>query len=612
MNEHSHSEEGIGGKRSVLTSIGFLFSKARSVAPRKFWLDLVLEPVGFLATVGLGVWLKVITDAATHGQFENAIAGAMGFAATIALMFLLQGTGARLRMTLDETLRLSLETELAKTVGSCPDLTVFEQPELIRRLDAIRQYQDLLCRGPGLLIVGVGHIGRLLLTAGILFRVHPLLIALPLLGVAPAFAASLGERLLRGAEKAASEKERLAHDLADIYTSAAGGTEIRLYDLKAIVESRFLDAWDGAGKALDRASLVSAFINTSAWIVFGLGFVGSIALVANRSIRGLATPGELLMTVYLSAMIAGHVQSVTWVVSQYGLLFRIAGYYTGLREYVSTTSSAWTACGSSKLPTGLPEQLGRGIRLEGVMFQYPQSDRPALDGISLNLSAGTIVALLGENGAGKSTLAKLLLGLYRPTQGRILIDGQDLACISPQRWRNDCSAAFQDFCCLELLASEAIGVGDIPRMALPHLLDALKRAGAEDLPEQLKFGLQTQLGSAWGGVDLSIGQWQKIALARAMMRRNVRLFILDEPTASLDAQSEHELFVHYAEMARQWAAQGVITILVSHRLSTVRLADLIVMMDHGKVVEVGTHRELFERRGTYAELLTIQARGYLA
>jgi len=242
-----------------------------------------------------------------------------------------------------------------------------------------------------------------------------------------------------------------------------------------------------------------------------------------------------------------------------------------------------------------------------------------LEDVNLDLKRGSVVALVGENGAGKTTLVKLLARLYQPDQGRILIDGTDLAQISVPDWRRRLAGAFQDFFRFEFRARHTVGLGDVARLDdEPAVATAVDRAGADDVVARLAVGLETQLGPTWpGGVEVSFGQWQKLALARGFMRDDPLLLVLDEPTAALDAETEHALFERYAAAARIRKRDGLgdsprdrITILVSHRFSTVRMADLIVVLDGARVAEVGTHEELMAKGGQYAELYGIQAAAY--
>jgi len=261
----------------------------------------------------------------------------------------------------------------------------------------------------------------------------------------------------------------------------------------------------------------------------------------------------------------------------------------------------------------MPEALRDGIRFERVRFEYPGTESDVLREIDLTFAAGTTVALVGENGAGKSTLVKLLCGFYEPTEGRITIDGIDLARLPLDRWRERVAAGFQDFVRFELLARESVGVGDLAAVDVPEAVAAaIERAAAGDVVAGLAAGLETQLGKSYtSGAELSGGQWQKLALARAMMRSRPLLLILDEPTAALDAHAEHVLFERYAQSARTVAERtGAVAVFVSHRFSTVRMADLIVVVDDGRIVEQGTHDELCRLGGTYAELFALQAAAY--
>jgi ATP-binding cassette, subfamily B, bacterial len=235
-----------------------------------------------------------------------------------------------------------------------------------------------------------------------------------------------------------------------------------------------------------------------------------------------------------------------------------------------------------------------------------------LENVNLTLSAGSVIAVVGENGAGKSTLVKLLAGLYQPTAGRIEVDGVDLATMDQEAWRERISGAFQDFVRFEFAAQRTVGLGDLPQLDNePVALEAVSRAGANDVLERLPDGLNTQLGPGWpGGVDLSGGQWQKLALARGLVREHPLLVVLDEPTSALDAETEHALFERFAAQAAAAKTDGRVTILVSHRFSTVRMADEIVVLSGAHVVEQGTHDKLMAAGGPYSELYTIQASAY--
>ena len=263
-----------------------------------------------------------------------------------------------------------------------------------------------------------------------------------------------------------------------------------------------------------------------------------------------------------------------------------------------------------------PTRIEEGIVLEEVSFAYPGTSNLVLKDIDLGLPAGGVVALVGENGAGKTTLVKLLCKMYEPTAGRVLVDGLDLAQVPAPAWRDRLAGGLSGLLPLRVPCPPdgrrrrrlAHGRGDGPSRA------AVERAGAEDVVAGLTEGLETQLGPTWPeGVEVSFGQWQKLSLARGFMRDEPVLLVLDEPTAALDAETEHALFERYASAARggtgEDASNGRITLLVTHRFSTVRMADLIVVMDGARIVEVGTHEDLMTAGGQYAELYEIPGGG---
>jgi ATP-binding cassette subfamily B protein len=280
------------------------------------------------------------------------------------------------------------------------------------------------------------------------------------------------------------------------------------------------------------------------------------------------------------------------------------GAYRWLRDYAA--SHAWEdSVGAA------PRRLESGIELRGVSFSYPGSTGRVLDGVDLVIPAGTSVALVGENGAGKSTLVKLLSRMYDPTEGQVLVDGVPLTSIDPEAWRRRLSAGYQDFVKYEFVAREVVGIGELGSDDR-SIRAALVRGEADAIVDALPQGLDTQLGTQFpSSSELSGGQWQRLALARAFLRERPLLLLLDEPTAALDPEAEHALYERFAEASRVAAAEtGGVTVLVSHRFSTVRMADLIVVIDDGRVIEVGSHQELLAAEGRYAELFEVQARAY--
>jgi ATP-binding cassette subfamily B protein len=286
----------------------------------------------------------------------------------------------------------------------------------------------------------------------------------------------------------------------------------------------------------------------------------------------------------------------------------------GLRRFVRLGEEV--AASAAPPPTGAVGDLSAtdsdGIRLEGVTFRYPGGEADVLHDVDLHLPPGRSVALVGENGAGKSTLLKLLAGLYRPTAGRVLVDGVELATVAPAAWRERTAALFQDFARVELTLQHSVGIGRLPDVDSPDAVTAAgHRAGAQELLAGVG-GVEAVLGTGYDdGRDLSGGQWQSVGFARTLMRTDPVLLTLDEPAAALDALAEQRLVDAYQATAAQVAAEvGGVTVFVTHRLSTVRLADRIVVLEGGRVVEQGSHAELLALGGRYAGLWALQARAY--
>jgi ATP-binding cassette subfamily B protein len=447
-----------------------------------------------------------------------------------------------------------------------------------------------------------GWILRLGVTVALLVSIHPALALLAVFALPPVFTSSWRPGVERGAYERGASASRLARHLFEVATTAAPGKEVRLTGIADRLIRDRRSAWEEGNRPIARARWHSAAWHTLAWAIFGAGYVGAIVFVAS----GLGAPvGSVLLTLAAGSRLSFYVGAT---VGEIGFLRGI--WMDGAKRLAWLEDYAKTFLVSADRPA--PARVGDGIRFEHLSFAYPGTDRLVLDDVNLLLPAGAVVAIVGENGAGKSTLVKLLGKMYEPTSGRIVVDRTDLAQISAVDWRARLAGAFQDFFRFEFRARETIGIGDLPRLDDESaVLTGVHRAGADDVIGQLTSGLDTQLGPTWpGGVDVSFGQWQKLALARGFMRDRPLVLVLDEPTAALDAETEHALFERYAAALRNDRDKADVTILVSHRFSTVRMADLIVVLDGAKVTETGTHETLMERRGQYAQLYGIQAAAY--
>jgi ATP-binding cassette subfamily B protein len=449
-----------------------------------------------------------------------------------------------------------------------------------------------------------GWILRLAVTVVLLAAVHPALLLLVVCALPSVLTSTWRPGIERAVQERMASASRLARHLFALLTKAAPAKEVRVTRVGDRLAAQRRQVWEGWYTPIAAVRWGSAAWHTAAWAVFGAGYVASIVFVA---VVVRAPAASVLLVLAAGARLSAYVSAT---VSELGFL---RGFWMDGSRRLAWLED-YAARQAATADHSVPAALRHGIRFEHVSFAYPGTSRLVLEDVNLMLPAGAVVAIVGENGAGKTTLMKLLSKMYEPTSGAILIDAEPLARMAAEDWRARVAGAFQDFFRFEFQARHSIGVGDVPRLDdETAVAGAVRRAGAGDVIDRLPSGLATQLGPTWpGGVDVSFGQWQKLALSRGFMRAEPLLLVLDEPTAALDAETEHALFERYAEAARHEARAGRITLLVSHRFSTVRMADLIVVLDGARLVEVGTHDQLMARRGHYAELYGIQAAAYQA
>jgi ATP-binding cassette subfamily B protein len=534
-------------------------------------------------------------------------------------------TGTLLESLLGDLFSNRLSVRLMEHAAEL-DLQHFEDPDFYDRLErARRQTVGRIALLNQLLSLAQDGVTLLTLT-GTLLAFSPLLFGLLIVAVLPSFLgethfAALGYSLLY---QWTPERRKL-----DYYRFVAAtdstAKEVKLFGLSRWLIDQYRDLSDRFYEANRKLAVRRNLASTALSLVSTLGYYAAYAAIVIRTVQRRITLGDLTL---LSGSFSRSRDVIQRMLLSFSDLYEQALYlddlfvFFGMRPTIARPPDA--------LP--FPRPIQTGFEFRDVWFRYPEAkprgegdgdgvapsplppdDDPSwvLRGISFRIAPGERLALVGENGAGKTTLTKLLTRLYDPTRGQILLDGHPLAAYDPRELHDQVGVIFQDFVRYDLVAEENIAVGRIAALGTDgasvreRIEEAARRSLAADVIEELPLRYQTMLGRRFeGGVDLSGGQWQKVALGRAYMR-DAQLLILDEPTAALDARAEFEVFRRFSELT-----EGKMAILISHRFSTVRMADRILVLEHGRVVERGTHEELVALGGRYAELFALQAAGY--
>ncbi len=565
---------------------------------------LILESIIPAVTIGINKYIVDTVAEVTSTHEYNLTIVATVVSLWIAVIVLANICGSWINTTftnLTEKLTASINLKLIDKADSFVDLTNFENANFYDKL-AILQGQasnvpmNLL---DGLLEIFtslVTQVTMLVLLASVSWWI-PLLILgtyLPQTYVSFKLESEVWNKNFTKSPQIRRMRYFSSLMLTDSYAK-----EVRLFGLSSLFRQRYLEAFEDKYQIMEKLRSKQAWATTTLGLLSALGNGFSFVWVVQQALAGKLTPGSILVLIQSLGYIQ---QDITRFLHyslklQKGLLFMDMFF-----KFMDTQPTmALSIPGKS-----VPKPMKSGIVFDNIEFAYPDG-RVALSGISLTLNPGETVALVGENGAGKSTLVKLLARFYDPTQGNIFIDGENLKDVNLEQWRQQIGVVFQDFCRYSLTVGENIALGDTSAMDdLERLKCASEKSEIKAKIEKLPQAYDTLLGKQFNGTELSGGEWQKVAIARAFVReKDAQLMILDEPTAALDPRSECEIYSSFAELVKD-----KIAILVTHRLASVSLADRILVMKAGKLVEMGTHEELLLQNGEYATLWNMQAEQY--
>lgn len=585
-----------------LGQLGFMasmFRRCLRLRPRATIGSLILLVVGVLSSTAMAFLQGFVVDGVLGQHRAQLIAAAV----IGALCLTVNVTSFRFRLMLvdevSDVAQLALTEDLLRWTTEAATVEHLDEPEYLDRLSRVLRDAGAVAFAVWATIEALASVVALGVTLTLLWRIHPPLAGLLVFSVPAVLLAGRAGTLYLDAIDRNEQRLRLETELHQIAVRPDSVKELLVSGSGAAVDRHASRVWRSMIDDELSARRLAVLLTGIGWALYTVGTGLVAAWVIQLYWAGEVSVGEVATAIALSVSMLGQVNGVLSSRNRVIESGRVTEHYLWLRRRAATLPRAGTPIA----------RLARGLQLRDVGFRYPGSDRDVLSGVTVDIPAGSVLGVVGVNGAGKSTLVKLLTGLYRPTAGEVLADGSP---IGPGELSQSTAGAFQDYLQPHTLAHEAVGLGHPERLDdLAAVGVAAERGGAQRFVQALPDQWHTQLGETFDGHRPSQGQWQRLALARGLMRTDPVVLVLDEPTAALDPQAEHDLYLTFAEHAREIAARtGAVTVLVSHRFSTVTMTDQVLVLDDGRVVEQGSHAELMTADTRYRRLYQNQAQGF--
>ncbi|AFY46992.1 ABC-type multidrug transport system, ATPase and permease component [Nostoc sp. PCC 7524] len=579
-----------------------------AAAPREIIILITVTLLqGFLPAVS--VWItKLVVDAVATALSDGGELGwtillplVAGWVGALLLTTLLDPWRTALQGNLNDKLMAHMSLMLMRKANTLPDLSRFEDSQFY---DELQLLQERVGYQPLSFLENLVELVRSLVTVVVMVALLiplgfwiPLVIAIatiPQVVVSTQYGKTIWLTLFENSPQARRMEYYTSVMLTDTYAK-----ETRLFQLGSFFIERYLQAFRSLYQTMSHLRGKQAFWSSSLAILSTLGNGFAFYWVVQQAFRGQLSPGSVLLFVQSLTYFQ---QNLEGLVGNWLEIFENALFMQQFFNFLDSTSPMPLSVPGEKIPN----PIRSGITFDKVYFRYPDAKGWALKNVSFTLQPGETVAIVGENGAGKTTIVKLLTRLYDPTKGRILVDGVDLKNLNLEQWRQQIAAVFQDFGRYALTLGENIALGNLQALEHRDLVRyAIEKADIAKLVAKFPTGEDTPIGKQFSGTELSGGQWQKLALARAFVRQEAQILLLDEPTAALDPRSEYELYLRFVELTK-----GKTTILITHRLASVRMAHRILVLKAGRLIEDGTHQELLQHGGEYTALWNMQVQQY--